>query len=463
MHPVTVDDGASRYQPAWVTAGPLAPGLIVVSEAGGIANLELIPLASPDAAPGRPRTLTRVTGGVVSPAVPGNGRAAYFLSMHSGGLDVHRLALADSADTTRVNPALARAAALVRLSAERTAVAPPIPIVADTFARGRVRSLGGYGLGPRRYAVWPLGGGGASGGYGGLALASGDPIGRLTWVLQGVYGERELWRGGALGVAWRGMRPSLSGSVFYAEQRPSGQSRVQPPGLDVDYRGATFVAELPRDGNGWTYGVRAGGSAGTLSAPGAPDDASRVLGFGEARGQIIFRRGTRALALSATLHGAAGRTGDLSWQRGVATMALGVASGNRILRAAVTAGALAADAGAFERFVVGGIANPFVDDAVFSQRLSHPALPLGITSGTEVIAWRAATRFAGAELYLWNASALGWRNEQHRLVGLEHRLGNVRLPIVSVPGIEARAGVAYSIDAPFRRELRIYGGLGIAP
>src|SRR5690606_374334 len=162
-----------------------------------------------------------------------------------------------------------------------------------------------YGLGPRRYAIWPLGGGGAPGGYGGLALASGDPVGRLTWVLQGVYGEREVWRGGALGVAWRGTRPAITGSVLYAEQRPTQQGRVQPAGLDVDYRGATLVAELPRDGNGWTYGIRAGGSAGTLSAPGVPDDVSRVLGFGELRGQLTMRGGRRALAVGMTLHGAA--------------------------------------------------------------------------------------------------------------------------------------------------------------
>jgi hypothetical protein len=80
-----------------------------------------------------------------------------------------------------------------------------------------------------------------------------------------------------------------------------------------------------------------------------------------------------------------------------------------------------------------------------------------------VIAWRLATRVAGADLYLWNASALGWRNEQHRVVGLERSLASARLPIITVPGIEARAGVAYSIDAPFRRELRVYGGIGIAP
>jgi hypothetical protein len=460
---VRVGDGASRYQPVWVTAGPLAPGIIVVSEAGGIANLELLPVLAPDEAPGPPRTLTRVTGGVLAPAVPRDGRAVYFLSMHAGGLDVQRLALADSADATRIHPGLARASDIVRLPRERTGVAPPAPVVADTFARADVRSLGAYGIGPRRYAVWPLGGGGAMGGYGGLALVSGDPIGRLTWVLQGVYGERELWRGGALGVAWRGMRPALTSSVFYAEQRPSRQARVQPPALDVDYRGATLVADLPRDGNGWSYGLRAGGSAGRLSTPGVPDDASRLLGFAEVRGQVTMRSGLRALALGASLHGATGRTDDASWRRGIATVALAVASGGRSLRASVTAGALGGDASVFEQFTVGGVANPLIDDAILAQRLANPALPFAITSGTEVIAWRLATRIAGADLYLWNASALGWRNEQHRVVGLERSLASARLPIITVPGIEARAGVAYSIDAPFRRELRVYGGIGIAP
>ena len=75
---------------------------------------------------------------------------------------------------------------------------------------------------------------------------------------------------------------------------------------------------------------------------------------------------------------------------------LGVAFGRRVLRASITAGTLGGEAGEFERFIVGGIGNPFIDDAVLSQRLSHPALPLGVTSGTEVIAWRVATRVGGA-------------------------------------------------------------------
>lgn len=163
------------------------------------------------------------------------------------------------------------------------------------------------------------------------------------------------------------------------------------------------------------------------------------------------------------MHGAVGRTGDASWQRGIGTLSLGASSGNRLLLASLTAGVLGGDDTPYERFIVGGIANPFVDDALFSQRLSHPALPLGITGGSEVVAWRVATRYANGELFLWNASARGWRNEQHRLVGLEQNLAMLRIPIVNVPGVSARGGVAYSIDAPFRRELRLYGTLGITP
>lgn len=460
---LTVGDGASRYQPAWLAAGPLGAGVVVVSEAGGVANLELIPLAAPDGPIGVPRTLTRVTGAAAAPAIPRDGSAVYFLSMHAAGLDVNRLALADTADSTRANPALMPAASLVRLAAERVFVAAPDPVMADTFARGAVRPTGGYGAGPRRYALWPLGGGGASGGYGGLALVSSDPVGRLTWALQGVYGGRDLWRGAALAATWRGTRPAISGNVFYAEQRPSKQGRVQPAGLDVNYVGATMVVVLSRQENGWVYGIRSGASAGSLDAPGAAGEASRALGFAEFAGQFTLRSGTRVLAFGATLHASAGQTGGDSWQRGLGTVAVSAAAGGRVVRASLTGGTLGGEAPAFEAFTVGGVANPLIDDAVLSQRLSRPALPLGITSGTEVIAWRVTTRFAGSELYLSNASALGWRNEQHRLVGIERELANLRLPIINIPGVAAMAGTAYSIDAPFRRELRVYGGVTIAP
>jgi hypothetical protein len=140
------------------------------------------------------------------------------------------------------------------------------------------------------------------------------------------------------------------------------------------------------------------------------------------------------------------------------------ASSNRAqLVGSITGGVLGGDDAGYERFLVGGLENPLVDGAVFTQRLSHPALPLGITSGTDVIAWRVATRHGGGEVYLWNASARGWRNEQHRLVGYEQRIASMRLPIVNVPGVYAYGGVAYSIDAPFRRELRMYGAVGLVP
>jgi hypothetical protein len=145
------------------------------------------------------------------------------------------------------------------------------------------------------------------------------------------------------------------------------------------------------------------------------------------------------------------------------TLALNVAAGSRVVRASVTGGVVGGEVPPFERFIVGGVASPLFDDAIVSQRLSHPALPLGTTSGTDVLAWRVSTAFAGADLYLWNASAIGWRNEQHRLVGLERSLADMRLPIINVPGVELRAGAAYSIDAPFRREWRLYGGIGIVP
>jgi hypothetical protein len=460
---LTMGDGASRYQPAWIAGGPLGAGVVVVSEAGGVANLEFVPLVAPDEPMGVPRTLTRVTGAAAAPAIPRDGSAIYFLSMHATGLDVNRLTLADPADSTRANPALMPAASLVRLASERVFVAAPDPVMMDTFARGAVRPTGGYGAGPRRYALWPTGAGGASGGYGGLALVSSDPVGRLTWALQGVYGGRDLWRGGALAATWRGTRPTVSGNVFYAEQRPSTQRRVQPSSLDVNYVGATILAALSRQGNGWVYGIRSGASAGSLDAPGAAGEAARALGFAEWAGQLTLRKGTKVLALGATLHASAGQTGGASWRRGLGTVAVTAAAGGRAIRASLSGGTLGGEAPAFEAFTVGGIANPLIDDAVLSQRLSHPALPLGITSGTEVMVWRVATDFAGSEVYLSNASALGWRNEQHRLVGIERSLANLRLPIINIPGVAAMAGAAYSIDAPFRREFRVYGGVTITP
>src|SRR5439155_6328610 len=76
---VDPDDGANRYDAEWLSRDTL----VVVSERGGIPNLELLSLAD-----AHTRTLTRVTGAAVAPAVNRGDRSIWFLALHSRGHDV---------------------------------------------------------------------------------------------------------------------------------------------------------------------------------------------------------------------------------------------------------------------------------------------------------------------------------------------------------------------------------------
>ena len=112
------DDGANRYDPAFLPDGR---GIVFVSDAGGIPNLEMMLFAD------RSTTrLTRVASAAFAPAVSRADTSAYFLALHARGLDLRRVSLASGG----VGPAVALAASLAP-------AVPLAPVTVDTFARAR--------------------------------------------------------------------------------------------------------------------------------------------------------------------------------------------------------------------------------------------------------------------------------------------------------------------------------------
>ncbi|MEO7966421.1 MAG: hypothetical protein ABIT38_21190, partial [Gemmatimonadaceae bacterium] len=170
--PVDPGDGANRYSPAWTCAGEL----VVVSERSGVANLELL---NPETA--APRALTRVVGGVAAPDVTNDGRV-WFLALHSKGYDVRRISLSapSSAGVERV---VALESGLV------PAAAWPI-VRTDTFVARPIRGPREYGIGPRGWRVLPGVSFGPDGDMASLMIANMDPVGRLSVIAQGGYGNR---------------------------------------------------------------------------------------------------------------------------------------------------------------------------------------------------------------------------------------------------------------------------------
>ncbi len=452
-------DGADRYDADFTPDGA---ALALVSERGGAPNLERVDLAT-----GEARPLTRTTGAAVAPAPIGRGRELFFLALRSAGYELRRLAL-DSAVTPLAPVPLTAAATdtTERLTGpgalavvERPAEAAPG--FATTTPRQRA-----YGVGPRRHVLLPLGAVTADGESALGALASADPAGRLTWLLQGAAGDATTWRGGALSAAWRGTRPSLEAQLFGAAQRVAprgaGERADAAPALDAEYHGAMLATELRTALTDGAIVARLGGTAGRLAARDGAAGA-RTFGFGAVRGQLTggYARRTATLALGAQLSG--GRTRDSAYVRGVGTATLVVRAAGRALRADYLRGATARGTPAFERFAVGGPESPLVDGALLPQRVPMPALPTGTVAGREVETVRLTLPGALLSPYVWAAHAPGTGGGWHRLLGAEASVATLGVPFARVPAARVVGGAAYSLDAPLRRTWRGYLTVTLRP
>lgn len=439
------DTRANRYDPAFLGDGS---ALVVTSDASGIPNLERVDLATNTAVP-----LTMVTGAALAPEPDRAHHTVYFLRLHAKGLDLN--AIADSVARPEMpftSPALAPATRI------------PVVVGADTFPAAPTPPSRAYGFGPRPWRVLPSVQYAAEGKTFGAILTGTDPVGRFTWLAQGMYGDRGTWRGGALGAAWRGTLPVIGGELFYAEDRPSRQHGgfAAPRVLDVAYLGATARVELDRDYLTHLHRIRLGASLGRLDGP-AHDREQRVLGFAEYRGAAQQTPGEWRLVERFGLHGSTGRTAGTSWARGIASAGFIVSRGRWGADAEATYGVVSRSADRFEQFTLGGTPPPFFDRALMVQRVAMPALPAAVAGGRRFASYRITLPGPGIRPYFWAASAGDAIRRWHQVVGLELEYAAEGLWPVGVSNVHGLIGVGYSLSEPVRHETRGYLGLTYRP
>ena len=440
--PIGPADGARRYDGEFAADGR---ALYAVSDAGGVTNIERIPLDG-----SAPVSLTRVTGAALAPAPADSIHALFFLSLYSKGYDLRRIAL-DSAP----------AGTPVALSPRLSPAAPVAVVPADTFPARQPQWTRGYGLGNRRsLRLVPSLGAGSEGWAPGLAIESVDPVARLAWTLQGAWANRGLWSGGALAATWRGWRPALEGELFALRQRPS-ESRQAEAGiaaLDTRMDGARLGLSLGRPFGWRAHRYRLGVAASRLRPEVLDSSLTRTLAYAELASAYAFGGGKESVSFGLDLQGSSGRTAGRGWRRGVASASLGLRMGDDALRGEGSVGFVNADAPPFEQMLIGGSAPTLVDPVLLTQRLTMPALPLGTQAGSQAAAFRVSLP-GEVEPYWWVGSAGRAFDHWTRVIGLEARgsMSTLEGPaFAGLTGLSALAGVGYPLDGALRHHVQGY-------
>jgi hypothetical protein len=444
-------DSASRHSPAWTPDGRL----VVVSERGGIPNLELL-----DPATRATQTLTRVTGSVAKPDVGPDGRI-WFLTLHARGNDLRRIAVERALSSGADQP--------VALDTQLSPAAPPPPIVGLSFSERTIQGPVGYGLGPRGWLVLPGLSSGPDGSLALLMVSNSDPVGRWSNVIQGGYGMWGGWRGASVSSALRRFPVQVESALWYTDHDPSRQrdEAFASLGIDSRYAGFGLAMRVDRQRAAWGLVARAGGSVGRVDGR-LLDGATRTLAFGELRGRLSWTWRDGAIAPHIVAHASTGETGTDSWSRALVTAGLSLGGAFHSLRVEGTRGVVTragvGEAGrAFEQFVVGGAWVPFVDAALLSQRVSLPSVPVGYSGGRQFQMLRGSVRLAGLQPYVVFVGAGDRIARYQRVYGIEEDFGFPAIGFVRLPTTRIRFGVGYSLDEPYREKVQPYVSVTYRP
>ena len=441
-------DGANRYDAQWLRG---TDSLVVVSERGGIPNLEMLAVAG-----GMPRSLTRVTGAALAPDVSPRDGSVWFLSMHARGLDVRT-----------IDRGGAPADSVVAIDADSFGFAGAHAPHPREPGVGPVTATRAYGSGPRQGRwvpglLYSVEGAGAL-----VSIFSGDIIGRLTATLTAAGGERGTVAGGSLRAVWRYPRPAIEAGVHAFLHEPSRAHYAQPgtDSIDAAVLQSTLSVTTQRQGDGWFVRARAG-AAGGIVDPVLGQSHVRRLEFAEATARLQQATGSAGVIERVHVNVTQGRTrGDyvrVLTQIGFATTGRDAFP----LDLGITLGKLSGSPHPFDLFTIGGPANPVSDSAIFTQRYAMPFVPFAVGTGRAMFAWRVALPANAWTLFYTGAGTgrdMDLIRRWSRAVGAEMRYVLPVVPVAFSPRIEARGGLGYTLDEPFRRRVRLYLEMKVEP
>jgi hypothetical protein len=486
-------------------AAPAPPGGAISVPAGAAvpAGAGTAPAAAPP-----PRALTRTQGAAFAPAPTPDGSALFYLSLEPDGLDLRRL------DLMARRPPLAEVALPGGL-APAVRPEPPAPPPQPLPAGPPPSSPAGRRYAAGRQELLPLVGGGAGSAGGTLEVGArgGDLIGRLDVLTLGAIATSGAPRGGALAASWRGWPVELGLHAYEVRETPSRQDGQVPPqaaALDLERRGIDAAAEWrrqapgqrlrlrasllwqrfsaadpdpPARGNRWpplpiratlpvgrAAPLPAGSAAPTAlsavwtarSAP-APLPARGAAGEEIATGEGSYlgsrRYGLWRFASNLGARLAAGHTGSGRWARYGGEVALAIRHQKTRLEMAWRRDGSRRITRAFDLYQLGGAASSLLPPAALASRIVSPALPAATLLGAEHEEERVelGLGFLPVPMFwerhrLWGGLLL--HPAEVTLAGLEYRAATAPIPLVRLPGVELRVGVARVFSDPVKDQTR---------
>ena len=436
--------------PAWSADGSK---IFFGSDASGVWELASVDAAGLNA----PSTLTRVTGGAISPAPGPNGASLFFLELTGKGVDLRRLALPSDP-----------VAALPRGAGDFPILPPPslepkhfplseveAPRPYDAFASQVIRLASGFTAGP-------------SGNSYQAGAQGADVIGRLDWLALGAFGDAAGPRGGSVAAAWSGLPAKLTFQLLSSLEEPGSQRLVARPELDEQRWGFFTGPSWDRRYDGGRLGAEVGGGWTRVEALEAGQIFSRTLASARAWGELRRTRGRSGFSASLDLTGSLGDTAGGFWRQfsakarveGITSFATLAVSG----RYGDTGGAPTA----FDLFWVGGADSAIFAPGLDRNRIFRPALPAALQLGTRVETYRAELQLRGLPLLLYAERLRAWtpgaeKPEPVGLAGAELRFERLA-PLALPDSLSFYVGVArIRSEQPFVSSTQGYGGLIYRP
>ena len=443
--------GMAIGPPAWSAD---SSRIYFTSDASGIWNIHRASVAGPSS----DRMLTRVAGGVASPAPMPDGRSIFLLELTAAGIDIRRMD-----EGQGVAPA-------AQSGEDAGPILPPVLTVPVRIPSGPASPAHAYRAWST-IAVRPIYGStsGPDARDRQLGVQATDVLGRLNWqTVVSLSGE-----GAATALAYRGLPMAFLAEAFVARETADADDETLVSRPDLDRRRAGLAAS-----GSWrrvmpNAVLSVGGGVGWSAVESLSDgrEFGRAIAFGGI--QAVWRRTRGSAGVDARFEsrGVFGRTDGGDWRQGLVQGEVGALTAAGRFAVSGDYGDTAGAASRFDLFAVGGSPSALVPPALDLNRAYEPGLPPSVQVGRRTAAARARYTTPRVPISVYVDRLGAWTSEVPRppfaqAIGAELRFADVGLrSTLHMPGTASLylGWATIRSDVPRIRASRTYFGIVYRP